>query len=559
MSLPIWFSNLLFWSAQVALLVVWAAFLPRLFQIHQPRVLLAYWRGLLVLGLILPFLQSWHQLPSMGAILFAGDNAGGNVFPAPNPAVTHGHFPSIQLLAQIAGVVILCGFATRLVLLVVALRRLERFRKLSWPLPSASESAGVLEAMRVRVGVRAEFRLSEQIESPVTFGVAAPMILLPERFPYMDARFQAAIACHELLHVRRRDWVHHLAEEIVRAALWFHPAMSWLVARLRLAREQVVDFEVVQLTAARKTYLEALLKFVSSPVRAEAISAPPFLRESQFAERVELMLKEVSMSRTRLIGSMTAIASCLALAATLAVRAFPLKAAPSARVAPDAGVAGGVSGGVSGRIAAKGPTKAVDGGIVGGVSGGPADIPDVDRSTIWIDTVKKGTMLRQVRGLGVLAHAEGSANLFARIVLPEAMTVDVRPGQAAVVDTRKGLVKGHVSRVSATPSSGTRSVEIALDNAVPAGAGAGAGIDGMIDIEELENVVNVGRPVHVGPASATSVFRITAGGTEAKRVSVTFGRASVQTIEVLEGLNVGDRIILSDMSNWDKFDRIRLK
>jgi len=559
MSLPIWFSNLLFWSAQVALLVVPAAFLPRLFQIHQPRVLLAYWRGLLVLGLILPFLQPWHQLPSMGAVLFAGDNAGANAFPAPNPAVTHGLFPSIQVLAQIAGVVILCGFATRLVLLVVALRRLERFRKLSWLLPSASESAGVLEAMRIRVGVRAEFRLSAQIESPVTFGLAAPMILLPERFPYMDARFQAAIACHELLHVRRQDWAHHLAEEIVRAALWFHPAMSGLVARVRLAREQVVDFEVVQFTAARKTYLQALLKFVSSPVRAEAISAPPFLRESQFAERVELMLKEASMSRKRLIGSMTAIASCLALAATLAVWGFPLKAAPSGRLAPDGGVPGGVSGGVSARIAAKGPTTAVDGGIVGGVAGGPVDIPDVDRSTIWIDTVKKGTMLRQVRGLGALAHAEGSANLFARIVLPEAITVDVRPGQSAVVDTQKGLVKGHVSRVSATPSSGTRSVEIALDNAVPAGVGAGAGIDGMIDIEELKNVVNVGRPVHVGPDSATTVFRLTVGGAQAERVSVTFGRASVQMIEVLEGLKVGDQIILSDMSNWDKFDRIRLK
>jgi len=102
-------------------------------------------------------------------------------------------------------------------------------------------------------------------------------------------------------------------------------------------------------------------------------------------------------------------------------------------------------------------------------------------------------------------------------------------------------------------------VEIALDNAVPAGVGAGAGIDGMIDIEELKNVVNVGRPVHVGPDSATTVFRLTVGGAQAERVSVTFGRASVQMIEVLEGLKVGDQIILSDMSNWDKFDRIRLK
>src|ERR1700726_4423558 len=135
----------------------------------------------------------------------------------------------------------------------------------------------------------------------------------------MDTRFQSAIACHELLHVRRHDWAHHLSEEIVRAALWFHPAIAWLIARGRLAREQVVDLEVVRLTKARKPYLEALLEFAAGHAPAAAIPAPPFLSERQLAERVALMAKEVHMSRRRLVVSLIAIACCLAVTATLAV------------------------------------------------------------------------------------------------------------------------------------------------------------------------------------------------------------------------------------------------
>ncbi len=93
--------------------------------------------------------------------------------------------------------------------------------------------------MRAQVNARAEFRLSADVDSPVTFGFAVPVILLPEHFPSMDARFRSAIACHELLHVRRHDWAQHLAEEIVRAT--FHHAIAWLIARGRLAREPVVD------------------------------------------------------------------------------------------------------------------------------------------------------------------------------------------------------------------------------------------------------------------------------------------------------------------------------
>jgi hypothetical protein len=379
----------------------------------------------------------------------------------------------------------------------------------------------------------------------------------------MDAQSQAAIACHELLHVRRRDWVHHLAEETIRAAFWFHPGIAWLIARLRLAREQVVDLEVVQLTNARMPYLKALLEFTTARASIAAVPAPPFLAERQLVDRVTLMLKEVRMSRRRLVASLTASSFCIALAIVFAVWTFPLRAAPHFwQHPPQGGVAQGVSGGVgSGPSGA--PLGGVTGGIEGGISGDSAkrqqtDEPTVDQSTIWVDAAKKGPMLRQVRGLGTLVRADGSANLVAKVTLPAFMTVDVRPGQNAAIASRQGpLASGHVSRTSPSQSNDALSVEIALD-AVPDGASAGLEIDATIDIEKLENVLNVGRPVHGAANSTISLFKIVNDGKEAVRVKVKLGRSSVNTIEVLDGLQVGDKVILSDMSTYDNADRIHI-
>jgi beta-lactamase regulating signal transducer with metallopeptidase domain len=512
MNMPLWFSNLVFWSAQVALLVMAAGFLPRVLRIRQPRVLLGYWRALLAICLLLPFLQPWHRVQTFVPVVIAPEIADVRPIPASTPVVAHWHFPSLQIIAQFLGVVILAGIALRFAILVLGLLKLRQFRRASSPISTFSESAALLDQMRAQLNARVEFRLSATVDSPVTFGFAEPVILLPERFPSMDTKFQSAIACHELLHVRRRDWAHHLAEETIRAAFWFHPAIAWLIARIRLAREQVVDFEVVRLTKARKPYLEALLEFAASRPCATAIPAPPFLVERQLAERVALMLKEVRMSRTRLIASLTAIACCLTLAITLAARTFPLKAAPLAsQSVPQGGVSQGVSGGTSGGVGqgiSGGVSDGVSEGIQGGVGGTSSDIPAVGRDTIWTDTVKKGSMVRQVRGLGKLVSAGDSGNLIARIALPEIMAKGVGLNQNALVDTKKGLVKGHVSSISREVLNGAVSVDIALDAALPAGAGADLQIDGTIDIEMLDNVVYVGRPVHAAANTSISLFKL---------------------------------------------------
>jgi len=572
MNTPLWFSNLVFWSAQVALLVLAAGFLSRLFQIRQPRVLLFYWRALLAICLLLPIIQPWHRLPSVAAIVIAPDDSAVRVLPAPTPAVSRSHFLDLQLVAQILGVIILAGIAVRFAILAMGLLRLRQLRQSSSPISRFAESTAVLEEMRTRLKTAAEFRLSPQVDSPVTFGFAAPVVLLPERFPSMDATFQTTIACHELLHVQRRDWAHHVAEEILRAALWFHPAIAWLIARVRLAREQVVDLEVIRLTQERKPYLEALLEFATGRSRTAPIPAPPFLVERQLPERVALMLKEVRMSRTRLIASLTATACCIALAAILAVWTFPLKAAPRAgQNPPQGGVAGGVANGVASGVAkgvAQGVSEGIAGGISNGISGGvsggirgnsSSDIPTVEKDTIWTDTVKRGPMLRQVRGLGTLVRAEDSAGLVARVALPVVMTADVKPTQNATIDTGKVRAKGHVTGINASSSDGTRTIYVSLDGPLPEGAGADLHVDVTIDIEKLDNILYVGRPVHGAANSTISLFKLSKDGAEAERVNVKLGRSSVNAIEILEGLKEGDKIILSDMAAYDTADRIHIK
>jgi len=283
------------------------------------------------------------------------------------------------------------------------------------------------------------------------------------------------------------------------------------------------------------------------------------------------------MSRTRLIASLTAISCCIALAATLAVLTFPLKAAPrTGQNPPQIGVAGGLSdgvaqgvsdgvaGGSSAALSVHGVNGGVSGGMSGGVAGGvsgsaPRDIPTVDNTTIWTDTVKRGPMLRQVRALGTLVRAEDSAGLVARVALPVVQTADVKPNQNATVDTRKGLVKGHVTGINASSSDGTRTVYISLDGPLPEGAGTDLPIDATIDVEKLDNILYVGRPVHATANSTISLFKLAKDGAEAERVNVKLGRSSVNAIEVLNGLKEGDKIILSDMSSYDHADRIRLK
>ena len=158
-----------------------------------------------------------------------------------------------------------------------------------------------------------------------------------------------------------------------------------------------------------------------------------------------------------------------------------------------------------------------------------------------------------------LARVADPRRLKAEIKIAETQAKDVAYGQNATIDTRNGIVKGHVIRIDPSVVNGTVTVDVGIDDPLPLGARPDLSVDGTIELENLKDVLYVGRPVHGQSDSTIGLFKIDADGSEAQRVNVKLGRASVNTIEIVSGLKVGDKVILSDMSAWDNFDRIRLK
>jgi HlyD family secretion protein len=158
-----------------------------------------------------------------------------------------------------------------------------------------------------------------------------------------------------------------------------------------------------------------------------------------------------------------------------------------------------------------------------------------------------------------VARVADPRKLKAEIKIAETQAKDITLGQKATIDTRNGIVTGHVSREDPSVVNGTVTVDVAIDDPLPPGARADLSVDGTIELENLKDVLFVGRPVHGQADSTISLFKIAPDGSEASRVNVKLGRSSVTTIEVLSGLQVGDKVILSDMSQWDNVDRIRLK
>jgi HlyD family secretion protein len=159
----------------------------------------------------------------------------------------------------------------------------------------------------------------------------------------------------------------------------------------------------------------------------------------------------------------------------------------------------------------------------------------------------------------VLARITNPSRLKAQLKIPEVQARDVLIGLLAEVDTYNGTVQGAVSRIDPTVIEGNVTVDITLNGALPRGARPDLSVTGTIEIERLEDILYVGRPVFASSEGVSELFRVVEEGKYAIRTRVQFGRVSVSTIEVLEGLDVGDEIILSDMSQWDGQDRIRLK
>jgi protein TonB len=272
----------------------------------------------------LPLIQPWkHTIPSLDA--------------QSGVTVTYGALVLAKGIHipfgwdRIAWAVLAAGFVFRLGWLAAGLIHIRRYRIASTPLGAIPYSIGLAGE---RVGAKALFCVSPEVRSPATVGFFRPVVLLPESFLSLSSASQHGIACHELLHVRRKDWLVTVIEELLAAVFWFHPGVWCLLAQSRLSREQLVDAEVVQLTSAREDYIASLLAIAGTRIELDLAPAPLFLRRRHLTQRMHLLLTEVSMSKMRLVSSYAAMAAILAVAASAMFMTFPLEGMAQVVAAP---------------------------------------------------------------------------------------------------------------------------------------------------------------------------------------------------------------------------------
>jgi beta-lactamase regulating signal transducer with metallopeptidase domain len=314
MSAAAFTANLAAYLLQTTLLLAAGLFLPRLFGMRDPQVRLRYWHALLAFSLLLPFARLAGRAPALSSGSFTGRLAGGmevQVHAGQAPVSPWVWVPVALAVVAAARVFWLLGG----LLLLERLRR--RSRALS-PLPEALEEASST------LFVDADFRVSRSVSTPLTFGWLRPVVLLPEAVAGMPLEEQRCVALHELLHVRRRDWLVILFEESLRSLLWFHPALWLVLDRVALSREQAVDLEVVHITEARRTYMSTLSAMARTRFPAAAVAILPFFHRSHLLQRLALLTQEVSMSKLRLAFAAAGCATALLLCGALASRAFPL-------------------------------------------------------------------------------------------------------------------------------------------------------------------------------------------------------------------------------------------
>jgi TonB family protein len=327
--------NLLSWAAQVFVLASAGVLLPRMFRLRHPRSHLIYCHLVLIACLVLPIVQPWHQ-----ELIVVGNES--------QPRVSRIETPSIAIDQTEAGAavswqivigwILAIGIAAKLCWFAAGLWQISRYRaaaRLLYPNPQS-----ITEACRITKST-ARFCVSTAVPGPVTFGFLSPIILLPESFLTLRHEEQRAIACHELLHVQRRDWLVTLGEEFLSVLFWFHPAVWWLLAQTRLAREQLVDTLVVRLTDAREPYIDALLAMAGAKPHLDLAPAPLFLRRRHLIQRMDSLLSEVPMSRLRLVCSYGLMAFVLAGAVWAALVSFPLAGEAQIQVIPPGAVPDG--------------------------------------------------------------------------------------------------------------------------------------------------------------------------------------------------------------------------
>ena len=313
--------NLLSYAIQVLVVLVVGLAAPRVLGLRSPGVSLRYWQVLLAALLLLPVLQPWRVVDQGSATV---ETTGTRVVATLIPVVPD---TPVLSIAQWLLLVVAVVSVVRLAWIGVGLLMLRRIRRNSVP---ADRLSPRVDDLRRSFGVGAEIRVSDRIPVPVTFGWRRPAVLVPPSFEELPESQQIGIVCHELIHIRRGDWISVLIEQGLKALLWFHPAVHILVARIGLAREQLIDRDVVRITGNRRTYLDALWRMAR--VQPATASGPALflLNRSDLFERVALLAEEAHMSKARITGIVIAVVSVVAVGGISTASLFPFTKAESA-------------------------------------------------------------------------------------------------------------------------------------------------------------------------------------------------------------------------------------
>ena len=250
MTTSLWLRNIAAFGVQTTLVIAVAAVAFRLLRLRNAGVALIFWRAVLISCLLLPLAQPW-TVPSTSADPVVGRASVAVDGTSPDAEAMLPPAPTWNATA-IALTCIALGIVLRILWLLVGALSLRRLRRTATPLEPVPR--GMNEAVS-RVGVRATLCVSTRVGGPITFGLTNPVIIFPPSILSLAPHVQAAIAYHELLHVDRRDWLEEVFEEIVRSVFWFHPAIRWVIGRIQLSREQVVDESVIRLLESRDRYV----------------------------------------------------------------------------------------------------------------------------------------------------------------------------------------------------------------------------------------------------------------------------------------------------------------
>ena len=309
--------NLAAYSVQLAVLVGIAAGMVALVRITRPAVMLRFWQAVFVSSLLWPAYQLM-----VGLDVSRQTFAGGALLSAAASRTAETATGRVLLDAGVTTLIIAtlaAGAALRLGWLGVGFLKLRSIR-------AASERAHALlsmsTSMQRSLGVSADVRFSDEVTGPATVGRRHPIVLLPRRVADLALTVQQAVLCHELIHVRRRDWWPALVEELWCAVLWFHPAARALASRLSLARETLVDEATLAYTRDRRAYAAALLEFSSA--RPHLPGAPALIGRRQLEHRIALIAQEVSMPRSSLTVRLTLAAGAVVVASLATATYVPM-------------------------------------------------------------------------------------------------------------------------------------------------------------------------------------------------------------------------------------------